>query len=181
MNDPTELATLAQDIADAVCACLSGTTNGTPDECTVYWSSPPDDLDCGDCGNNGSLIVWLDQLFVTKEWPSPYGAPIRRETLTTAAVLNVRLIRPCWPMVGDLPQPLPSRATTATHAENLMEDAATTLCCIVAEVKQEAGIFASCSRVALGTLRPDPNRGGCAGFTVPVTVDLGACCEPIPA
>lgn len=181
MNTYTDLADLAEDIASHVCGCLDGTSLGTPSECTVYWSNPPDDLDCGDCRTNGALIVWIDQLFPAKDWPSPWNGPLKRETTTTTAVLNLRLIRPCWPSVGDtdIPTPLPSRATTAAKAADITEDAAAVLCCLVAAARDGDGIFGSCRRVSLGVLRPDSNRGRCAGFTVPITVDLGACCTTI--
>ena len=180
MDSLAYVADLAQDVADVACGCLDATTAGAPSECTVYWSTPPDDMDCGDCGTNGALIVWLSRVGVTESFPQVTAQPVGRANVRPTAELQVRLIRPCWPAVGDtdMPSPLPSRDVTADYAASLMEDAVAVFCCLLAEAKDRAGIFGGCKGVSLGALTPDRNRGKCAGFTMAITVDLGACCTP---
>lgn len=177
-----DAGTIALDIVETVCGCLETTTNGSPSTCGVYWSTPPDDLDCGDCGTNGALLAWLTAMGLTDNFPNGVASNIRKTpALTVYASLSLRLIRPCWPMVGSNDndaQPIPTRDTTEGPSLALMEDAAAVMCCLTSQAMSQSGIFGQCERVWLGEIQPDPNRGGCAGFTVPMTVDLGRCCRP---
>jgi hypothetical protein len=198
MDEPTDLANLLVGVVDLVCGCLETTAQqnddgsavtgtGRPGSCAVYWNTPPDDLDCGDCASNGGLYVWLESLAETVDrWPAPWMGAVSAATaaFTMPAAIAVRLIRPCWPVVGgggtgtSTLTPFPARETTEARAVNLLIDAATVQCCLMSAIQERSasGPFGRCGRCTPPTLRPDNNRGGCAGFTVRFIADLGACC-----
>lgn len=178
-------------LADLVCDCLESTeqegvtATGRPGFCGCYWSVPPDDLDCGDCGTNGALFVWLERMSASSaNWPAPWPGPTSSSNgFTVPVALAVRLIRPCWPVVGQSGQftPFPTRETTETAAINLNIDAATVFCCLLSAAldKDPASVFGQCGRVTAPVLTPDNNRSACAGFTARMTVDLQQCCNPL--
>lgn len=183
MNETTDLANLMVATADLVCDCLNGTLNGRPGFCGLYWSTPPDDFDCGDCGSNGALFVWLESLGPSLSWPNVHTGPVSNKTgpLRIRANLAVRLIRPCWPVIQNAGgQPLlPSRLDTEEAAVNVTTDAVTMYCCILTDLLDVNGeINGLCSAASMGLLTPDRNRSGCHGATVRFAVDLGSCCVP---
>lgn len=190
MDSVTALSDLMAATADAVCACLEAeTVNGAPGNCGLYWSTPPDDFlcDCADPG--GSLDVWLEIMQPTNRFPAPYLQPIDSAIgpLGIMATINVRLTRPCWPVIESNPGGLtpPVRSTTDTPTLNLLIDASVVYCCLLNDFTAASGesliTGGPCSNIALGALIPDRNRSGCAGFTVKFTVNLGSCCIPAEA
>lgn len=187
MNDPVDLPNLMLQIADLVCDCLESTeqegvtATGRPSFCGTYWNTPPDDLDCGDCGTNGALFVWLERMGASvTNWPAPWAGPVSAapSAFTIPVALVVRLIRPCWPVVGQtgIATPFPTRETTETASINLNIDAATVFCCLLTAMKDPSSVFGLCSRVTAPVLTPDRNRASCAGFDVRFIVDLAQCC-----
>lgn len=182
MVDYGYIGTLLSNTVDLVCACLADTPSGTPGTCTVYWSTPPDDLDCGDCEHNGLLVAWLERISPVQTYPNVYtGIVSHGQTVQLKADFVVRLVRPCWPkLIQDIANPFPSRAATELAALNLDYDAALVMCCILTDLQSKTPTITGgpCQQVSMGGLQVDRNRGGCAGFEVRFSVGLGACCAP---
>lgn len=180
MQSYGDLGAILGNTVDLVCACLADTPNGTPGTCTVYWSTPPDDLDCGDCDSNGLLVAWLERMAPVKNWPSPYVGPSGHGIpITVKADIAVRLVRPCWPILRqDIANPFPARSVTEPLALNLDFDASAVFCCILNDLASNTPAITDgpCLQKMMGALEVDRNRGGCAGFTVRFSVGLGACC-----
>lgn len=172
--NPTEINDVLQLIVDDVCAGLSCSSYGSVDHCFISHTAPPDD--CCDF-----LAVWIDGIFPTSKFPSiDESTADRCGDISRMIRVNIRLRRACYPVVRDnatAPFPPPSEMQSA--AEGLLIDANIVWCRLSSGI--HSGIYVSetsgCIDFKLVNLMMDRPRGGCAGLTAQLLVELDPCCD----
>lgn len=167
------LADYLQAILDTTYTCLEDTVDGPPASKYLYWTTPPDD--CCDI-----LAVWLDAILPTREFPVVLSGADECGDSWRMMRVKVRLVRACWPTLRDnATSPFPSPVDMQAATENLLVDANVVWCCLQTAFA-EGTLFPDmqpCTNVRWDDLTPDPPRGGCAGFTLTLMVELDAGCE----
>jgi hypothetical protein len=168
---PAYVNDILQGLLDDVCACLANTTLGQPQDCFISHTQPPDD--CCDF-----LAIWIDRMLPTYSFPNVSDRVQRCNDVHRMVDVKLRLVRPCWPVVRDnAAKPFPTAEAIQQAAEGLMIDMNVIWCCVVDSVAQGIGCDGpSCLDVLLEELRPDPPRGGCAGMTMTLRIELEGCC-----
>lgn len=166
LDNPGYLADTLQALVDHVCACLEeDTVDGAPEFCFVNYFRPPDD-----CCN--FLAVWVDKLQNTTVFPTPNDVLIDRCDASRMATVRFKLVRPCWPIVQP-PATFPPPAEMQAASEKLLVDAEVLTCCLQG---LQNGDVVGCGSFKFVDIIPDEPRGGCAGYTATVMVELDPCC-----
>lgn len=174
---PIEAATIndvLHGIMEHVYACLDNTTLGQPKDKFLSFTRPPDD--CCDY-----LAVWFEDLLPTVNFPAVFDGEDDCGVVQRMMEVKLKLVRPCWPILKDnANSPFPAPSEIAAAAENLTIDANVLWCCLSdgfngSDVWPEGDSL--CLGSKLQSLRPDKPRGGCAGMTATVWVELEGCCN----
>lgn len=172
--NPAELNEILQLIVDDVCAGLTCTTFGAPTDCFISHTEPADD--CCDF-----LAVWMDGIWPTTGFPKVNEMEPDRCGYTTRMMkVFIRVKRACWPVVRDnATNPFPPATEIQAASEALLIDANVAWCRVASGVA--SGIYvpdgSGCRDFKLTRLMMDRPRGGCAGFTMELLVELDACCD----
>lgn len=176
MTQITTLADIKQTILDAICTCLEENSPlGRPEFCFTYHNEPP--ADCCDY-----VSVWAERLrpsngFADGQYVTG-GRLVMRCGLATIADLNIRLMRPCFPVLIDNPRdPFPEPDVMQQASELLDQDAWIMNCCfqqMVTEGLLEA--VGECLEVGIGDMVPIGPQGGCAGWNWDISVEMPVCC-----
>jgi hypothetical protein len=170
----TALNDVMQLILDDVCAGLTCSTYGAPKDCFISHTHPADD--CCDFA-----AIWMHGLYPTMRFPLPdESTPDRCGEFSRMMRVYLRVKRPCWPTVRDnAKSPFPPSSEIQSAAEGLLIDANIVWCRLSSGIA--SGIYlpegSGCLDFKLMELIMDRPRGGCAGFTVRLAVELDACCD----
>jgi hypothetical protein len=173
---PTYVNDVLQLILDDVCAGLTCSVYGAPQDCFISHTAPPDD--CCDF-----VAIWMNAMLpVSRDgFPLVNVNGIERCGDTSRMMdVSLRVRRACYPVVRDnAKSPFPPPAKIQTAAEGLLIDANLVWCRLVSgfgdRLYTPDGY--GCSDYKMGSLNMDSPMGGCAGFTVNMLVDLDACCD----
>lgn len=172
--DPALLNEALQLVLDDVCAGLVCTTSGPTEHCFISHTAPPDD--CCDF-----VAVWLEGIAPTLQFPiRDDTTPDRCGEASRMATVHVRLRRACYPVLRDnASQPFPPPAEMQAAAEGLLIDANVTWCRLASGIA--SGVYVpettGCLDFKLASLFMDRPRGGCAGFTATLLMELDPCCD----
>jgi hypothetical protein len=175
--NPAHLNDMLQSILDVACNCLDDTPLGRPADCFISHGQPPDD--CCDF-----LSVWAEYIrpiqgFENAQYVS--GVKFTGRCCDIGAVMDIaiRLVRPCYPTLKDnATNPFPPPIEIQAAAENLLIDGWAMRCCVMRAYCEDS-LFpddTECLEVAWGDMVPHGPRGGCAGWTWRITVELEQCC-----
>lgn len=177
MNNPTHLADVLNSFLLNACACLEDTPYGAPKDCFISHGEPPDD--CCDF-----LAVWVERImpshgFAQGEFQTGGRIWSKCCDLNAVADISIRLVRPCYPTLIDDPfSPFPDPADVQEAAVKLAIDIWMLQCCLTAA--QCAGVLfpagANCLELGVGDAVPHGPKGGCAGWTWGLAVELDVCC-----
>lgn len=176
MNNPNVLTQVLQSILDVGCSCLVDTEYGQPEDCFISHDEPPDD--CCDF-----LAIWAERIRPSRGFQDGQyvtGGKLWDKccSLNAVADINLRLVRPCYPTLIDNPlSPFPDAADMQEAAEKLSQDIWVLQCCTM-EAHCQGLLLPSttdCLEVGWGDATPFV-RGGCAGWTWSLTVELPTCC-----
>jgi hypothetical protein len=126
----------------------------------------------------------MDALLPTREFPNVNTTIVDRCGETNRMMrVQVRLRRPCWPVIKDNARsPFPSAADMQAASEGLLMDANVTYCRLTSGFSSgaygpsEPECASGCLNWKMGDLTMDAPRGGCAGFTVTFLAELEGCC-----
>ncbi len=172
LTDPAYINEVLQLVVDDLCVALEEcTTDGAPKSCFISWTAPPDD--CCDF-----LAVWMDELLPTVKFPVVNTADPFQCGVMRMMRVKARLVRPCWPVVRDnAKSPFPPPGDMQAAAEALLIDSNVVWCRLVSAFANNFYQVndASCLMSMMGNLKPDPPRGGCAGFTATWLMELDSC------
>jgi len=172
--EPAELNEALQLLLDDVCAGLVCTVYGPVDTCFISHTTPPDD--CCDF-----VAVWLDSIYPTTMFPNIDESTSERCGETSRMMrVNIRLRRACYPVVRDnATAPFPPPAEMQAAAEGLLIDANVTWCRVSSGIA--SGLYvpegSGCLDFKMVSLGMDRPRGGCAGFTMTILMELEPCCD----
>lgn len=175
MRYPDHLVTIMQSILDVACSCLIDTTYGQPEDCFISHDAPPDD--CCDF-----LAVWTERLrpshgFAEGQYVTGGKLWEKCCSMNAVADINLRIVRPCYPSLVDNPNnPFPPAAEIQAAAEALAVDIWVLQCCV--EKAACDGLLLppdTCLEIGIGDATPFA-RGGCAGWTWELAVELDTCC-----
>lgn len=165
---------ILQALLDHTYACLEYTTYGQPDQAFLAFTRPPDD-----CCNY--VAIWFDEMKETVEFPMEFTGFDQCNEARRMIRVKVKLVRSCWPVIRDNAiQPFPEPSEIATAAEKLTVDANILWCCLSSGFSDPEGPFTDAMReldVKMESLVPDDPRGGCAGMTATLWVELDPCCD----
>lgn len=176
----THLADVMQSIVDVACECLETSSPlGRPGDCFISHNTPPDD--CCDF-----LSVWVERIrpsegFADGQYVTGGRLWARCGNLSSIADVNIRLVRPCFPVViDDALNPFPPAIDIQAASEALAIDAWVLNCCIHTAISNGEllpdDVVGSCLEVGIGDMVPHGPNGGCAGWTWDLSIELGDCC-----
>ncbi len=170
--DPAYINEVLQLVVDDLCVALEEcTTAGAPKSCFISWTAPPDD--CCDF-----LAVWMDELLPTVKFPVVNSTDPFQCGVSRMMRVKARLVRPCWPVVRDnAKSPFPPPADIQAAAEALLIDSNVVWCRLVSAFANNfyQANETDCLMGMINNLKPDPPRGGCAGFTATWMMELDSC------
>lgn len=172
IQDVSYLPSMLTRLLDVSLACLTDTPTGAPAESGLYHGAPP--ADCCD-----GLYVWLESMHATKGFPGAWGGPTNCGELVPVAKVAIRLYRPCWPTLKDSAyKPFPPSSESDIAAANLQMDAIKLFCCIMGDISGYDGTTFGGEplKAHIGTMDPISPKGGCAGWTLHVDLELAPCC-----
>jgi hypothetical protein len=161
-------------VLDDVCSGLTCTLYGPVEHCFISHTTPPDD--CCDF-----VAVWIDGIEPTRQFPIPDDVtPDRCGEMSRMVSARIRLRRSCYPVVRDnAKQPFPPPSEMQAAAEGLLIDANVTWCRLASGIA--SGLYtpdgSGCLDYKLAGLVMDRPRGGCAGFTATLLMELDPCCD----
>jgi hypothetical protein len=170
----TDLNDVLQLMVDDVCAGLQCTTYGPPKDCFISHTQPADD-----CCN--FLAAWVHGMYPTRKFPLiDEATPDRCGEFSRMMRVYLRVKRDCYPVVRDnAKSPFPPSSEIQSAAEGLLIDANVVWCRLTSGIA--AGFYipegSGCLDFKMQELVMDRPRGGCAGFTVRLAVELDACCD----
>jgi hypothetical protein len=172
--DPGYVNDTLQAILDYAYDCLENTTLGLPTYKFLSFTRPPND--CCD-----SLSVWFDAMLPTQEFPRVYDGVDKCGDIHRMMRVKLKLVRPCWPVLADnAANPFPPPSSIQEAAEALTIDSNVLWCCLGnGFATGDAWLDGNPSLLdtRIESLVPDEPRGGCAGFTMTIYVELDSCCH----
>lgn len=178
MTDPTDLADILQSILVASCACLEDTLAGTPEMCFVSHNEPADD--CCDY-----LAVWVERIrpshgFAEGQYITGGKLWNKCCDLNFVADISIRLVRPCFPTLKDNPfDPFPGADEMMAASDSLLQDIRKLQCCVTGAWCDGTLIPSDgpCLEMGVGDVLPHGPKGGCAGWTWQIAIELDSCCR----
>jgi hypothetical protein len=131
-------------------------------------------------GNCDFLTVWLVRQYPTQTFPAWKDSASKPcEPVRAAIEIEVRLVRPCYPVLQDNAQdPFPPPPLIDAAAKDLLIDARVLWCCL--QRAFDEGEFyppdMECLDVKWGEMMFHGPQGGCAGWKWRITLEGEPCC-----
>jgi hypothetical protein len=174
IDDVSFLPNAVSAILEVAATCLEGTPDGRPTDVWLYHTAPPADCCQG-------IYAWVESIGMSKSFPGDWTGPVDCVGLVPVAKVALRLYRPCWPVVKDNPNsPFPPGAESDVAAANLQMDAVKLICCLTGDLSDPGGVIwnaaGDCLKATIGTIQPVTPSGGCAGWTIRMSIELPSCC-----
>lgn len=175
LADATNLADTLQSILTVACSCLEDTAYGLPKDCFISHGEPPDD--CCDM-----LAIWVDRIrpshgFGDGQYVTGGRLWDKCCDLSSVADVSLRLVRPCYPgLVDNAFNPFPEPTEIQAAAEALAIDIWVLECCLSQAHCDGVLLGGNCLELGIGDAVPHGPKGGCAGWTWDLTVELAPCC-----
>lgn len=131
-------------------------------------------------GNCDYVSAWFTRILPTRTFPDVYDGVDNCGDVGRMMEAKIKLVRPCWPVVHDNPNnpfPLPSEIQDA--AEILTVDANVLWCCLANGFTNDLSLLGydgGCLDTRIDSVEADEPRGGCAGVTATLMIELDGCC-----
>lgn len=164
---PDLLTTLQNEILACACECLNTYSDcGCPCRNFISAGPPPQD----NCCQDGQLAIWVDRLFVYKDFPAEQGR-VNTCVAPLAADMVMRLDR-CFPVVKD-DGSAPTAEEIGAASEAIYQDLYTLTRCIICNLSKRGRYQQSVFRGS----RVTTPQGGCVSVEIKFVIEL---VDPLP-